>query len=155
MVHALYQLITGIKLQLSGSVTFFLFFCLPFFKPIVNKEEDRRQSKKKESLPPADRPTFINFVSAKQRTVTGKTSKKIRTRANDLLNLIEFDTVSFTLFEQHSEKEYDRFIRSFGRMNAMQVSRGYQVTVMLKLCRHLTRDVQCVHHGQNRGSKKT
>ncbi|KAK6168770.1 hypothetical protein SNE40_019952 [Patella caerulea] len=64
--------------------------------------------------------TFINFVSAKQRAVDQKVSSKTRKRYKDLVSLIEFDKAEFVMFDLPPVKEYDLYIRSFGRSDSKQ-----------------------------------
>ncbi|XP_050392644.1 cytoplasmic dynein 2 intermediate chain 1 [Patella vulgata] len=64
--------------------------------------------------------TFINFVSAKQRAVDQKVSSKTRKRYKDLVSLIEFDKTEFVMFDLPPVKEYDLYIRSFGRSDSKQ-----------------------------------
>ncbi|KAL5010884.1 hypothetical protein ScPMuIL_013189 [Solemya velum] len=64
--------------------------------------------------------TFINFTSAKERAITAKSASKTRQRGNDLLNMIELDVSSFSIFDLPPVREYDLYIRSFGRTNTKQ-----------------------------------
>ncbi|KAL8618446.1 hypothetical protein ACOMHN_049863 [Nucella lapillus] len=64
--------------------------------------------------------TFINFVSAKQRVMNQSVASKARRRADDLQNMIELDTVFYDLFDMPPVREYDLYIRSFGRSNTKQ-----------------------------------
>ncbi|XP_076436992.1 cytoplasmic dynein 2 intermediate chain 1-like [Babylonia areolata] len=64
--------------------------------------------------------TFINFVSAKQRVLNQSLASKARRRADDLKNMIELDTVFYDLFDLPPVREYDLYIRSFGRSNTKQ-----------------------------------
>jgi hypothetical protein len=66
--------------------------------------------------------SFINFVSAKRRTLTNKAASKLQGRAKDLLEIIELETIGHSLFEHKPTKEYDIFIQSFGQSNATQAS---------------------------------
>ncbi|XP_064595418.1 cytoplasmic dynein 2 intermediate chain 1-like [Liolophura sinensis] len=65
--------------------------------------------------------TFINFVSAKQRTLSDKTSNKTRVRGRDLLQMIDLDVASYDMFDLPPVKEYDLYIRNFGRSDTRQV----------------------------------
>jgi hypothetical protein len=47
----------------------------------------------------------------------GKTSK----RARDLLEMIELDTVTFDMMDLPPVKEYELYIRSYGRSDTRQV----------------------------------
>lgn len=66
--------------------------------------------------------TFINFTSASERAITAKSAGKTRQRGNDLLSMIELDVSSFSIFDLPPVKEYDLYIRNFGRTNTKQVS---------------------------------
>ncbi|XP_041371733.1 cytoplasmic dynein 2 intermediate chain 1-like isoform X2 [Gigantopelta aegis] len=65
--------------------------------------------------------TFINFVSAKERVLSHTMASKTRRRAEDLASMIELDTVAYDMFDMHPVKEYELYIRSFGRSNTKQV----------------------------------
>jgi hypothetical protein len=82
----------------------------------------REQPDRAENLGKSARPrTFINFVSAKQRVLNQSQASKARRRANDLKNMIELDTVFYDLFDLPPVREYELYIRSFGRSNTKQV----------------------------------
>ena len=51
-------------------------------------------------------------------------ASKARQRANDLKNMIELDTVFYDLFDLPPVREYDLYIRSFGRSNTKQVRKN-------------------------------
>jgi len=53
--------------------------------------------------------------------MTNKAASKLQGRAKDLLDIIELERVSHSLFEFHPAKEYDLFIQSFGQSNTTQV----------------------------------
>ncbi|XP_012946407.1 WD repeat-containing protein 60 [Aplysia californica] len=64
--------------------------------------------------------TFINFVSAKQRVVNSTVASKARKRAEDLSKLIELDVARYDMFDLPPVKEYELYIRSFGRSDTKQ-----------------------------------
>ncbi|ESP02269.1 hypothetical protein LOTGIDRAFT_199790 [Lottia gigantea] len=78
------------------------------------------QESKQSQKPVSRGRTFINFVNAKQRAVDQKVSDKTRKRGKDLLKLIEFDHASFDIFDLPPVKEYELYIRSFGRTDTRQ-----------------------------------
>ena len=84
-------------------------------------EEPPGPTQQREDKPARPR-TFINFVSAKQRVMDQSVASKARRRASDLKNMIELDTVYYDLFDLPPVREYDLYIRSFGRSNTKQVS---------------------------------
>ncbi|XP_070174778.1 cytoplasmic dynein 2 intermediate chain 1-like isoform X2 [Littorina saxatilis] len=69
---------------------------------------------------PARPRTVINFVSARQRVLNQSVASKARRRADDLKNMIELDTVFYDMFDLQPVREYDLYIRSFGRSNTKQ-----------------------------------
>ncbi|KAH9514333.1 WD repeat-containing protein 60 [Bulinus truncatus] len=64
--------------------------------------------------------TFINFVSAKQRVLDHTVAGKVWKRFEDLSKLIELDVSKFDMFDLPPVKEYDLYIRSFGRSDTKQ-----------------------------------
>ncbi|XP_025084636.1 WD repeat-containing protein 60-like isoform X2 [Pomacea canaliculata] len=64
--------------------------------------------------------SFINFVSAKQRVMNKSAASRARHRAEDLQNMIELDTVCYDMLDLPPVKEYELYIRSFGRSNTKQ-----------------------------------
>ncbi|XP_078332880.1 cytoplasmic dynein 2 intermediate chain 1-like isoform X6 [Crassostrea virginica] len=63
---------------------------------------------------------LINFSGAKQRAMSRKAHSKTTKRAQDLLQMIELDVSSYDLFDLPPVKEYDLYIRSFGRTDTKQ-----------------------------------
>ena len=81
-----------------------------------NEDHDGYQSR-------PERPkTAINFVSAKQRALSRKTASKTAQRGKDLLQMLELDFTSFDILDLPPVKEYDLYIRAFGRSDTRQVS---------------------------------
>lgn len=81
-----------------------------------DEEEDRDGYQ-----PRPERPrTAINFVSAKQRAVSRKTASKTAQRGKDLLQMLELDFASFDILDLPPVKEYDLYIRAFGRSDTRQ-----------------------------------
>ncbi|XP_038047961.1 cytoplasmic dynein 2 intermediate chain 1-like [Patiria miniata] len=66
------------------------------------------------------RQTFINFSAAKQRHVHSKASQKTMQRGRELMNLIELDVSTCTLFEMPPVKVYEVYIKSYGRSDTKQ-----------------------------------
>ena len=66
--------------------------------------------------------TAINFVSAKQRALSRKTASKTAQRGRDLLQMLELDFTSFDILDLPPVKEYDLYIRAFGRSDTRQVN---------------------------------
>ncbi|XP_076090423.1 cytoplasmic dynein 2 intermediate chain 1-like isoform X5 [Mytilus galloprovincialis] len=62
----------------------------------------------------------INFLSAKRQVMTQKTYGKTSKRARDLLEMIELDTVTFDIMDLPPVKEYELYIRSYGRSDTRQ-----------------------------------
>lgn len=65
---------------------------------------------------------LINFSGARQRAMSRKAHSKTTKRAHDLLQMIELDVSSYDLFDLPPVKEYDLYIRSFGRTDTKQVT---------------------------------
>lgn len=63
---------------------------------------------------------LINFSGARQRAMSRKAHSKTTKRAHDLLQMIELDVSSYDLFDLPPVKEYDLYIRSFGRTDTKQ-----------------------------------
>lgn len=58
-------------------------------------------------------------------------ASRARHRAEDLQNMIELDTVCYDMLDLPPVKEYELYIRSFGRSNTKQVSQNtYTVSVL-------------------------
>ncbi|XP_044149969.1 cytoplasmic dynein 2 intermediate chain 1 isoform X2 [Bufo gargarizans] len=69
----------------------------------------------------AQRGVFIDFGSAKQRQVTGQISDKQKKRSLEILRLIDLDFSStFSLLDLPPVKEYEMYIRNFGKTNTKQ-----------------------------------
>ncbi|GFR61964.1 WD repeat-containing protein 60-like, partial [Elysia marginata] len=64
--------------------------------------------------------TFINFISAKQRVMDNTVAGHVRKRFEDLSKLIELDVSAFDMFDLPPVKEYELYIRSFGRSDTQQ-----------------------------------
>lgn len=62
----------------------------------------------------------INFLSAKRQVMSQQAYGKTSKRARDLLQMIELDTVSFDIMDLPPVKEYELYIRSFGRSDTRQ-----------------------------------
>lgn len=67
---------------------------------------------------------LINFSGARQRAMSRKAHSKNTKRAHDLLQMIELDVSSYDLFDLPPVKEYDLYIRSFGRTDTKQVTQN-------------------------------
>ena len=67
------------------------------------------------------RQTFVNFTAAKQRQIISKLSKKTMQRGLELMNLIELDVSSSSLFEMAPVKVYELYIKTYGCSNTKQV----------------------------------
>ena len=61
-------------------------------------------------------------MAAKQRTIDQQVMSHTRKRGKELMKLIELDVVGFDLFDMAPVKEYELYIKSFGRSNTKQVS---------------------------------
>ncbi|KAK3591390.1 hypothetical protein CHS0354_005310 [Potamilus streckersoni] len=86
-----------------------------------DKEEDNYKYHSNETAPAVSRArTVINFVSAKQRAMSRKTANKTIQRGRDLLQMLELDVARFDLLDLPPVKEYDLYIRSFGRTDTKQ-----------------------------------
>ncbi|XP_060068052.1 cytoplasmic dynein 2 intermediate chain 1-like [Ylistrum balloti] len=79
-----------------------------------NDESDDDQPKVSRSK------TLINFMGAKKRAMVSHAGSLIGKRAQDLLQMIELDTAEYDLFDMPPVKEYDLYIRSFGRSDTTQ-----------------------------------
>ena len=87
------------------------------FSCFVQREDETRQKRPTT----ASQRTFINFVSAKQRKINQKASSKAKRRGQELLKIIDLDFVSFDMFDLPPVKEYELYMRSFGRSDTKQV----------------------------------
>ncbi|KAJ8306899.1 hypothetical protein KUTeg_014983 [Tegillarca granosa] len=96
--------------------------------PVDNRHRHHDYRDDRDDSPEPERPkgsrsrTMINFVSAKQRVMTQKAASKMGKRATDLKQMIELDVASFDLFDMPPVKEYDLYIRSFGRTDTTQTN---------------------------------
>ncbi|XP_073533776.1 cytoplasmic dynein 2 intermediate chain 1 isoform X2 [Phyllobates terribilis] len=69
----------------------------------------------------SQRGTFIDFGSAKKRQVSGQISNKQKIRSLEILRLIDLDFSStFSLLDLPPVKEYEMYIRNFGKTNTKQ-----------------------------------
>ncbi|KAM4027089.1 cytoplasmic dynein 2 intermediate chain 1 [Anomaloglossus baeobatrachus] len=69
----------------------------------------------------SQRGAFIDFGSAKQRQVSGQISNKQKLRSLEILRLIDLDFSStFSLLDLPPVKEYEMYIRNFGKTNTKQ-----------------------------------
>ena len=71
----------------------------------------------------------VDFSSAKSTSaaavpISATTRKKVLSRARELLELVELDTLSFTLFELQPLSEYDVYMRNYGCSDRRQVRVG-------------------------------
>ena len=62
----------------------------------------------------------LDFASAQKTQAANKALSKTAQRGNDLMRLIEMDTIYFDLFELKPQTEYELFMRSFGRSETHQ-----------------------------------
>ncbi|XP_021349660.1 WD repeat-containing protein 60-like isoform X2 [Mizuhopecten yessoensis] len=84
-----------------------------------NRRDDRDDSD--DDQPKVSRSkTLINFMGAKKRAMVSHAGSLIGKRAQDLLQMIELDTSEYDLFDMPPVKEYDLYIRSFGRTDTTQ-----------------------------------
>ncbi|XP_076229154.1 uncharacterized protein LOC116431592 isoform X2 [Nomia melanderi] len=70
--------------------------------------------------PPVSQISFIDFRKTKQ-SQKEKNSKKSRSRGDELLEMIKLDVMEWSLLEC-SPIPYEEFIRSYGKLNTLQVS---------------------------------
>ena len=74
----------------------------------------------------APRPTTskgrINFVAAKQKQINEKVASRTKKRGQELMHLIDLDVAAFDVFELPPLKEYELYIKNFGRSDTKQVS---------------------------------
>ncbi|XP_061183329.1 cytoplasmic dynein 2 intermediate chain 1-like [Saccostrea echinata] len=83
-----------------------------------NKQYDDQDSDSEPARPVTR--GLINFTGARQRAISRKANSKTAKRAQDLLQMIELDVSSYDLFDLPPVKEYDLYIRSFGRTDTKQ-----------------------------------
>lgn len=62
----------------------------------------------------------LDFATAQKSQAQSKALSKSAQRGNDLVRLIELDTIYFDLFELKPQTEYEIFMRSFGRSETVQ-----------------------------------
>ena len=86
------------------------------FTPAFNRDfDDREPAHESQSV------GLINFTSAKQQVLNRKANSKTAKRAADLLQMLELDVARYDMFDLPPVKEYDLYIRSFGRTDTQQV----------------------------------
>ncbi|XP_075683526.1 cytoplasmic dynein 2 intermediate chain 1 [Rhinoderma darwinii] len=86
-------------------------------------QDDEQSTEGRNSTPrmSAHRGVFIDFGSAKQRQVSGQISNKQKKRSLEILRLIDLDFSStFSLMDLPPVKEYEMYIRNFGKTNTKQ-----------------------------------
>ena len=66
--------------------------------------------------------SFAKSTSASPVPISATATKKVLSRARELLELVELDTLSFTLFELQPLSEYDVYMRNYGCSDTRQVS---------------------------------
>ncbi|XP_076677977.1 cytoplasmic dynein 2 intermediate chain 1 isoform X2 [Andrena cerasifolii] len=71
--------------------------------------------------PPLSQISFIDFRKTKENQKTKKSKKKCLSRGEELLEMIKLDVMEWSLLEC-SPIPYEEFIRSFGKLNAQQMS---------------------------------
>ncbi|XP_067686428.1 cytoplasmic dynein 2 intermediate chain 1-like isoform X2 [Haliotis asinina] len=82
---------------------------------------DASEERYKEPAPKVNRGrTFIDFVSAKQVALNATTASRTRKRGTDLQKMIELDIARYDMFDLPPVREYEMYIRSFGRSNTKQ-----------------------------------
>ncbi|XP_046582184.1 cytoplasmic dynein 2 intermediate chain 1-like isoform X1 [Haliotis rubra] len=82
---------------------------------------DASEDRYKEPAPKVNRGrTFIDFVSAKQVALNSTTASRTRKRGTDLQKMIELDVARYDMFDLPPVREYEMYIRSFGRSNTKQ-----------------------------------
>ncbi|XP_006815867.1 cytoplasmic dynein 2 intermediate chain 1-like [Saccoglossus kowalevskii] len=64
--------------------------------------------------------SFVNFVAATQRVISDKVSSKTKKRGKELMRLIDLDIASFDMFDLPPLKEYELYIKNFGRSDTRQ-----------------------------------
>ncbi|XP_069815009.1 cytoplasmic dynein 2 intermediate chain 1 isoform X2 [Dendropsophus ebraccatus] len=88
-----------------------------------DQQDDEPNSEGQRSTPrkSAQRGVFIDFGSAKQRQANGQISSKQKKRSLEILRLIDLDFSStFSLLDLPPVKEYEMYIRNFGKTNTKQ-----------------------------------
>ncbi|XP_069121848.1 cytoplasmic dynein 2 intermediate chain 1-like isoform X7 [Argopecten irradians] len=85
-----------------------------------NQRNDDRDDSEDDQPKMSRSKTLINFMGAKKRAMTSHAGAIIGKRAQDLLQMVELDTAEYDLFDMPPVKEYDLYIRSFGRSDTTQ-----------------------------------
>ncbi|KAG8573452.1 hypothetical protein GDO81_012417 [Engystomops pustulosus] len=84
-------------------------------------EESRSEGRSSTPRKSAQRGVFIDFGNAKQRQVSGQISTKQKKRSLEILRLVDLDFSStFSLLDLPPVKEYEMYIRNFGKTNTKQ-----------------------------------
>ena len=99
----------------------FLFLIINDIPGFVQSDQSDEEYSSRSRPKTSSSRTFINFVSAKQRVISDKAMSKTRRRGRELQSLIELDVASYDIFDMPPVREYDLYMRSFGRSNAKQV----------------------------------
>ncbi|KAJ9586214.1 hypothetical protein L9F63_020123 [Diploptera punctata] len=81
-------------------------------------EEGKTDENKKFSSP-VTHLSFINFANARKRKQEKKVTETVKKRGEELLGMIQLDTVSFTLFDL-PPIPYEVYMKSYGRSNTLQ-----------------------------------
>uniref|UniRef100_A0A8C5MZX2 Dynein 2 intermediate chain 1 n=1 Tax=Leptobrachium leishanense TaxID=445787 RepID=A0A8C5MZX2_9ANUR len=82
-------------------------------KPKVDRQESANRG--------AHRGTFIDFGTANEKLVNRQVASKLKKRSADLLRLIDLDfSCTVSLLDLAPVKEYDMYIRNFGKTNTKQ-----------------------------------
>lgn len=128
----------------------------PLDRHLINLQRDQRESSynrynnnydDQDSDSEPARPVtrgLINFSGARQRAMSRKAHSKTTKRAHDLLQMIELDVSSYDLFDLPPVKEYDLYIRSFGRTDTKQVTLNCCVLLRFCFC-DIGADVKSMH----------
>ncbi|KAM3929084.1 cytoplasmic dynein 2 intermediate chain 1 [Leptodactylus fuscus] len=86
-----------------------------------HQDEETSSEGRNSSRKSAQRGVFIDFGSAKQRQVDGQISTRQKKRSLEILRLIDLDFSStFSLLDLPPVKEYEMYIRNFGKTNTKQ-----------------------------------
>ncbi|OCT73877.1 cytoplasmic dynein 2 intermediate chain 1 isoform X1 [Xenopus laevis] len=93
--------------------------------PSAPKQKECDETPKQEAVaPPVKEPhrgVFIDFASAKQRQVNCQIASKQKKRSTEILRLIDLDfSATLSLLDLHPVKEYEMYMRNFGRTNTKQ-----------------------------------
>ena len=73
-------------------------------------------------VPSSSSHPIISFANTAVAIKKSETSRKIRTRARELSNMIETDVLSLDILELQPLTEYDVYMRSYGDNNTCQVT---------------------------------